>query len=89
MLRLIISVDITKTRPCNIQRFFSTVKMKKKMLNILNMFRISAQNIAGGYPHISRKSGMYEGMHFIDILPSCYVQYSTVRNECSVLLLYE
>ena len=37
-------IHITKTCPCNIQRFFTAVKMKKK-----NNFLIFAQNIDCGY----------------------------------------
>ena len=42
----------TKTRPCNIQRFFTAVKMSKNenfLLKSFDFFHIFAQNIDCGY----------------------------------------
>ena len=41
--------DITKTRPCNIQRFFTAVKMTIFSLIFFTFFHIFAQNIDCGY----------------------------------------
>ena len=44
-----ISFIITKTRPCNIQRFFSFVKIENFLGKKLILFLIFAQNICCGY----------------------------------------
>ena len=42
-------VSITKTRPCNIQRFFHGCKNDNFWLNLFDYFHIFAQNIDCGY----------------------------------------
>ena len=51
---------------------------KKERQTVDSEFLIKSL-MGGGYPNISRKNGMYEGMHFMDILPSYYVrQYAMI-----------
>ena len=42
-------IDITKTRPCNKQRFFLALKIENFQLKNVDIFLIFAQNIDCGY----------------------------------------
>ena len=44
------NLPITKTCPCNLQRFFTAVKMKNFQIKRFDNFLIFAQNIDCGYP---------------------------------------
>ena len=42
-------IAITKTHPCNLQRFFSIIKIENFLGKKINIFNIFAQNIDCGY----------------------------------------
>ena len=49
LLLKLLSFIIMKTRPCNIQRFFSALKIEKIHLKNCDIFLIFAKNIDCGY----------------------------------------